>query len=243
MELQDGFIVGIFNYCDRWCEACALTSRCRLFADMARLEGALDPSLKAVVDAPPLPENVPPPPPKWMQAFIDELNDVANEPASGDGREPVERGMAPEHEAILARADAYLGQVHAWLRARDYFSASDPGDPRAIVGWFHALIAAKIFRALTGLSRDVPDERDWPPDYDGSAKVALLGIERSHVAWLQMVEHGLAAGPEAEPFMADLVWLGEQLEHVFPNARAFIRPAFDEPDEMARMWAADAGRL
>ena len=236
MELRDGFIVGIFNYCDRWCEACALTSRCRLFADMARLESSLDPNLKAVVDAPPLPEDVPPPP-KWMQAFIDELN----EPASGDGPERVERRMAPECEAILARADAYLGQVHAWLRARDYFSASDPGDPRAVVGWFHTLIAAKLFRAVTGLREDVPEERDWPPDYDGSAKVALLGIERSHVAWLQMVEQGLAASAEAEPFIADLVSLGEQLELVFPNARAFVRPAFDEPDEMARMSAADAG--
>ena len=25
MEVQDGFIVGIFNYCDRWCERCPLT--------------------------------------------------------------------------------------------------------------------------------------------------------------------------------------------------------------------------
>ena len=23
MEIRDGFIVGIFNYCDRWCETCA----------------------------------------------------------------------------------------------------------------------------------------------------------------------------------------------------------------------------
>lgn len=38
MEVQDGFIVGIFNYCDRWCERCALTGRCRLFADQAEIE-------------------------------------------------------------------------------------------------------------------------------------------------------------------------------------------------------------
>ena len=33
MEIKDGFIVGIFNHCDRWCERCALTSHCGLFAD------------------------------------------------------------------------------------------------------------------------------------------------------------------------------------------------------------------
>ncbi len=28
----DGFVKSIFNYCDRWCERCHLTSRCRVFA-------------------------------------------------------------------------------------------------------------------------------------------------------------------------------------------------------------------
>ena len=32
MEIQDGFIVGIDDYCDRWCERCQFTSRCLLYA-------------------------------------------------------------------------------------------------------------------------------------------------------------------------------------------------------------------
>ena len=94
---------------------------------------------------------------------------------------------------------------------------------------------------MSGLREDSPEERDWPADHDGSAKVALLGIERSHAAWLDMVERGFLAAAEAEPFIADLVWLGEQLEITFPNARAFVRPAFDEPDAVAKMWAAEEG--
>ena len=50
MEIQDGFIVDVYNYCDRWCEACPLTSRCRLFADVAEIEASLDPALKPVAD-------------------------------------------------------------------------------------------------------------------------------------------------------------------------------------------------
>jgi hypothetical protein len=238
MELRDGFIVGISSYCDRWCEACAWTSRCRLFADVARIEGSLDSPPETVAEASALSEDVPPAPPRWMQAFLAELNEAAADPASGEesrhGPEP-----ALQHESILARADGYLGQVHAWLRVRDYFAASDPSDPRAVVGWFHTLIPAKIFRALTGLRRDLRDAHEGvAADCDGSAKVALLGIERSHLAWLQLVEHGLATRPEAEPFIADLVWLGEQLENVFPNARGFVRPAFDEPAAVAKMRAA-----
>lgn len=32
MDVRDGFILGIYNYCDRWCESCAFTSRCGAFA-------------------------------------------------------------------------------------------------------------------------------------------------------------------------------------------------------------------
>jgi hypothetical protein len=158
-------------------------------------------------------------------------------PLSGKELERLRPQMAPEHASIHARAHAYLDRVLAWLRDRDSFSISDPGDPRTVVAWFHALIPAKIFRALTGLASDVWEGDIWPKDFDGSAKVALLGIERSHVAWLRMVECGLTSGAEVEPFVADLVWLGQELERVFPNARAFIRPAFDEPDEVANLAA------
>ena len=43
MEIQDGFIVGIYNYCDRWCEACQFTSRCRSFSNRAKFEASQDP--------------------------------------------------------------------------------------------------------------------------------------------------------------------------------------------------------
>jgi hypothetical protein len=70
-----------------------------------------------------------------------------------------------------------------------------------------------------------------------SAKVALLGIERSHAAWLDLVQCGVVSAAEAEPFIADLVWLGDALEGARPRARAFVRPAFDEPDAVARLLA------
>lgn len=36
------FIVGIYNYCDYWCEHCAFTRRCRNFADKSELEREAD---------------------------------------------------------------------------------------------------------------------------------------------------------------------------------------------------------
>jgi hypothetical protein len=70
--------------------------------------------------------------------------------------------------------------------------------------------------------------------------VALLAIERSHGAWLDLVERNMASESDVTPFIADLVWLGDALDHTFPNARAFVRPAFDEPDDVAKLLAEDA---
>jgi hypothetical protein len=64
-----------------------------------------------------------------------------------------------------------------------------------------------------------------------------VGIDRSHAAWLELVERGIVSAAEASRFVAHLVWLGGQIERARPNARGFVRPAFDEPDEMARLLA------
>lgn len=242
MEIQDGFIVGIFNYCDRWCQTCAFTSRCRVFADMAEYESAQDHNLKPVVNAPPLPQDVPPPPPAWMQKLLDGMNEAALEASSDDEPEPPPRKTPPTHEALCQRAEAYADWVFAWLRTHDAFAkASNPDDPRAVVGWFYLMIPPKTVRAVKGLAEDDPAEREWPADHDGSAKVALLAVERSHAAWLQIIGRGMATWNEAEPFVRQLLWLRDEIERIFPNARAFVRPGFDEPDEVAKLTAAEAG--
>jgi len=235
VDVRDGFIVGIFNYCDRWCETCAFTSRCRLFADVAEMEASLDPGLKALVDGPPL-EPVPSPPP-WLQDLLEEMDEAMSRPVNSG--EPLERPLPPEHITIEDRARSYCLQVYAWLQARESGLPIDPADSRAVIAWFHSLIFARVSRALHGMANDRPEDRDWPPDYDGSAKVALLGIDRSHAAWLQLADSGTATELEVAPFAADLVWLGEALERVFPNARAFVRPGLDEPGEVSKLLASE----
>jgi hypothetical protein len=232
MEVQDGFIVGVFNYCDSWCEKCAFTSRCRVFADRAEMEARMDRSYTAIVDAPPLPQEVEPPPPRWMQELIAEMNEACANPPSAEEWERIRPRIPPDHVAVTQRAEQYGFSVHEWLNRRDSMPTDDAGDA---IAWFQFLISAKTQRALTVW----PDEDPGisPSDADGSAKVALIGIERSHAAWLALVEHGVVSASEAAPFIADLVWLGEALERLRPRARAFVRPAFDEPDAVAKLLA------
>ena len=240
MEIQNGFIVGIFNYCDSWCAACSFTARCRSFADRAEFEAGLDPTLKAVVEAPPRPEDVPPAPPAWMQELLEEANAFALEKSREVEPEPAPPKIPPDHETLCEHARSYFDWVFAWLRTHDTFAAvTDPEDPRAVVSWFYSMIYVKVRRAVHGLAEDDPAQRDWPADFDGSAKVALLAVERSQAAWLEIIERGFATWNEAEPFVRQLLWLRDEIERIFPNARAFVRPGFDEPVEVARLLASD----
>ena len=84
-------------------------------------------------------------------------------------------------------------------------------------------------RAVTGRleNKNIADD-PYPKDFDGSAKVALIGIDRSLAAWAGM----LATLPEEEDNLYKILIHLEQLrrktEAEFPNARSFIRPGFDE---------------
>jgi hypothetical protein len=217
MDVQDGFITGIHNYCDRWCERCALASHCRVFAYLTEAEASLDSNFAAVIPA--------------RQPLDDDPDAAGN----GDAYEPLEdaaqRYVPVEHGPIQARAWAYATATHDWLGANEGGRKAS-GDPYEVIAWFHWFVVTKIARALAVLPGVAPEMSDG--DHDGSAKIALIAVERSHAAWFELIDRGTIAASAADPFIADLVWLGEALERVRPGARAFIRPGLDEPDAVAR---------
>jgi hypothetical protein len=235
MDVQDGFIVGIFNYCDRWCDACAFTSRCRLFADHAEGEARQDPSLTALTDAPPRAEDVHEPP-AWLQEILADAEEAI---ARGDFDHYEEKESRDEHKVLERRAREYCDRAIDWLEAHGRRGASDPGDPLAIVRWFAWFIASKVCRATSGLANDEGREIGEPADHDGSAKIALLAIERSHAAWQALATSGGVSEQDSAWFVEELEWLGRALDRAFPRARAFVRPGFDEPDAVARLEAGE----
>jgi hypothetical protein len=231
MELRDGFIVGVHNYCDRWCERCAFTSYCRVFAAAAEMDASFDPNLKAIVEAPPL-ERPQPAMPAWMHEM------TADDAASTMSDEEWERyrpRILPGHQPVDARATTYATRLGEWLKAHDGARPWTTDPQCAEIVWFSTVIAMKINRALNVMPDDDESEQAWSSDQNGSAKVALIAIERSHAAWRDLVERAVTSPDEAQPFVADLAWLHEALERVRPNARRFVRPGFDEPDEVARL--------
>ena len=233
MEVNEGFIVGVYNYCDRWCERCAFTSRCQLFADSAKYDALAAGALKAIAEAAPHPSDVREVP-AWLEAILAGFDSDETSLEKIPDPDPLPPALAD----IVERAHDYRRDVRHWFAAKHDDGHRDHDDPLATIGWFSTLLSAKIYRAITGLS-DFDGDREFPPDHEGSCKVALLGIDRSIAAWRDVVALRTAAAEDVAPFIQALERLRADLQHAMPRALAFVRPGFDEPEEVRKLEASD----
>jgi hypothetical protein len=100
-------------------------------------------------------------------------------------------------------------------------------DALQIIRWYEPQIWVKLMRALTGrISNE--ESNNCPRDSDGSAKVALIGIDRSLAAWGQLQ---FIFPDETNDFITVLLHLDRlrrKVEIDFPNARSFKRAGFDD---------------
>ena len=104
-------------------------------------------------------------------------------------------------------------------------------DAREVVQWYQYQIAVKTMRALSGRKEELdedPEIVEFPKDSDGSAKVALIGIDRSIAAWRLMQLSLPERAASIVPLILQLERLRNRLEKAFPEARGFVRPGFDE---------------
>jgi hypothetical protein len=223
----------ISSYCDRWCERCTFTERCSAYAcdvATAMCDGDLAAGIELAVGVPqPVSGNREK---TAGERFLEEF-----EPPSGDElaalvREEEERSARIEATPISRLAWDYSLRSHAWLKenART-LGGADPVVREAleIVQWDSTLVSAKLHRALDGRERSQEDWDDDPvqSDANGSAKLALIVLERSQAAWQLIADTTGAANA------ADLAGQTERLrcevKAAFPSAMSFIRPGFDEP--------------
>lgn len=164
MEIRDGFIVGISNYCDRWCERCPFTADCRLFADSAEADAHHDPNMAAMVHAPVRPESTPPSPPQWLQGLMEQANEDAENMSDEEVDAIVDPPMPGEHALTCARDVDYCVHVHEWSRNQDDCIRTRTDDPMDVITWFAGMIMSKTGRAFHGLAMFDGDRR-FPPDH------------------------------------------------------------------------------
>ncbi len=100
-----------------------------------------------------------------------------------------------------------------------------------VVMWYHIQIWVKLQRALSGYFEEIEEPylfEDFPiKDYDGSAFVVLMGIDRSIGAWNNLSSKVLPERDSIKPMLRMLLWLRPEVEKMFPKARTFVWPSED----------------
>jgi len=105
-------------------------------------------------------------------------------------------------------------------------------DAFEIINWYSTQVEVKMIRAFT--SRVDEEEEEWEDengfqrDSDGSAKVALMGIDRSIYAWGKLQRLFPDETDNLITFLLHLDRLRKKIEEEFPEARNFKRPGFDD---------------
>lgn len=242
------FIPGIYNYCDRWCERCPLTGRCMNFA--LSEEHYSDPESRDL-DNEAFWKKVS----EIFQTTLEMLREDAREfgididsldlKTAAKDREDI-RNASENHECCTA-AKAYVRMVNDWFDSAKYLFEektdelnlkaelelpdTDPASEAAsiencveIIRWYQHFIYAKLTRAVRG---SLEDYEASSYDSCGSAKIALVAIDRSLAAWGRMGEHFPQFKDDILDILVYLDRLRRNTQEVFPDARAFVRPGFD----------------
>jgi hypothetical protein len=232
---EQDLIPGIFNYCDRWCERCAFTSRCRVFAsERAR---AVDESAETMADAIEVVKDSFAEAKQMLIAHAEEmgidLEAAMNDPEIDASLER-QRSTVENDEAFKLASAYAMDSRRIFERAAEWLlSDHDPmiGEMVEILQWYQFFISAKIHRGLHGIldldgHPDNEQLTDTQSDANGSIKIALIAIERSLLAWTYLLNN--ANGTIIRPEIDRLETVRSLVEKKFPNAREFIRPGFDE---------------
>ena len=247
-------IPGIYNYCDRWCERCPFTSRClnfemseEKFGDLENVDITNEIFWQKLSET--FQETLTMLKEMAAEKGIDldaiELDD--DEATNGRFEDP-----SVVH-IISHMARSYITTVDEWFDSNVNFfendhpelkavaaadSAQSPPDEDTItlidsvevIRWYQHQMYVKLRRALHGAYDEATDDDldGYPKDSDGSAKVSLIGMDRSISAWGKIITFFPDEGDRILGIIAHLERLRRRTETEFPDARAFVRPGFDE---------------
>ncbi len=235
---DERFIAGIYNYCDRWCERCPQTSRCLNFSISE--EEFSDPEARDMRN----------------EAFWKKLTEILGESlellresakewgidietlGTDDTENIRTQDAAAENHLLYRAAKRYSQLAEDWFSRRETLFVEVAAAAREgvrieeaieVIRWYQYFISAKVMRAVRGNIEEKEEQcGEFPRDSDGSAKIALIAIDRTIAAWAVIQPHITDRDKELIDIIAFLDGLGQAVEKTFPNARSFSRPGFDE---------------
>ncbi len=96
-----------------------------------------------------------------------------------------------------------------------------------VILWYQIQLGIKIVRALNSFYEEEEDGdffEGYPKDSEGSARVALMGIDSSIGAWNNIRGKLPTEKESIIPIIRMLVWLKMEVEKEFPNTKDFVWP-------------------
>ena len=234
------FIPGIYNYCDRWCERCPQTSRCLNFSILE--EEFSDPEAQDIRNEALW---------KKLSGILQETLELLRETGEKWGIELETLDSASDTERLRANDEAaeshvicraaknYSRMVEDWFSGKERLFFETPAlsneevnleEGIEVIRWYQYFIAAKVIRAVRGKIEEEERFDEFPSDSDGSAKIALIAIDRSIGAWAVVPHYNHSSAESVIEIISFLNHLRQAVEKTFPSARSFTRPGFDEVD-------------
>lgn len=227
-------ISGVNNYCDRWCERCKFIKRCRVgLMELERLDdnnadgSEIWDELSAVFEA--TYEMIA----KKAEEMGIDLSDI-----------PVVEEEKREPSEIEVESMDYGTNVNNWMKenfdkfqelalefAEKEFAIPDFKEALDVINWYELFIPVKIRRAADGLFKDdmLDDDLEFQKqDSDGSAKIAIIAINRSIEAFTVLYHQFPKHEDEILDFLKQLSSIKKKMLITFPDAMSFKRPGFDD---------------
>ncbi len=242
-------IEGIYNYCDRWCERCTMSKHCVNYENNIQAVGDDDlKNEKFWNDLSQMWENT-----IKLIYYVAEEKGIDLKETSDDliGSKRKNNMDVMKHPLVL-KSLKYCRDVDkmidedSWLKEKSHelkkkidlgwdnnliiSEAKILKDCLDVIHWYSPQIMVKLSRALGADSEHEIwcKENGFPRDSDGSAKVALIGIDRSIATWGKLMEIFSEKSDQILDLLVILEQLRKSIEYIFPYARSFKRPGFDK---------------
>lgn len=247
-ENRDKFISGIHNYCDRWCKRCEYSSKCSVYAmeeqRSKKNDGNPDTFFEQVSENFKL----------VMEMLLDLAEEKGIDLTAIDTTAYEEEKLIDEfaeNHILSVQSKKYSELLRKWMEENETslnnisetlkqsitLGLADEKNLKEfdaikeaieIINWYSFQIHVKLMRALRQGEPGLRYEDPIQNDSNGSAKVALIGTERSLGAW-GLLYRKL---PDQEDEILSILLLLEKIRKgiftTFPNVNQFLRPGFDK---------------
>ncbi|MCG8578378.1 MAG: hypothetical protein MI866_00575 [Bacteroidales bacterium] len=225
----DHFITGIHNYCDGRCKSCSFTDKCSSYALNSELDNIQQNDQKECE--------------KQLKVIFKATTEILEEELTRQGiniddaiseMDDLDFTPSPKHD-LEKQAESYAEKVKRWLESNQMElesrivtnTNSDIEKDTETITWFQLFIPAKVNRAVNGMT--IKNQNDCEHyDAKGSAKIALIAIDECVSAWENIMNHIPNKEDSILNLLRHLSKLRTELEKFIPDARAFVRPGFDE---------------